>query len=174
MSNSSISAHHIVELPESHGNIERDVSIHGMIISLMSLSEQLGEEIATQLRKRGVRDLKPTWAITLFRMGDQAWRGVDLSNMWLGVCNITYPIKRMSSLGLLSIERDPTDGRSILIRRTEKGRSVADIVDSILQNQGAMLLNNVELGFSEKEQEKKIYPILSYLAARPGSDRVRL
>lgn len=174
MSNSAVSANHIVDSPEGRGNNDMGVPIHDMIISLMSLSEQLAEEIASQLRKQGVRDLKPTWAITLFRMGDQAWRGVDLSDIWLGICSITYPIKKMSSLGLLSIERDPTDRRSILIRRTEKGRDVAAIVDGILRSQGDMLLSNVAMNFSAREQRKEIYPILSYLAGKPGRHRVGL
>lgn len=131
----------------SHNSDAQTAPLTEIIIRIMSLSEQLSEEITTELRKKGVREIRSTWAITLFRMGDEAWRGVDLAEIWLGVYNITYPIKKMVGLGLLSVAKDESDKRSLSIRRTEKGKEIARIVQNILDDKGPPVASRLSLHF---------------------------
>ena len=115
---------------------------HEMVIHLLVLAERITEGIEIELRHTDFREVRPNYAITVLRMGDRAWRGVDLAQMWLGLTNINYPLKRLVALGLVTVAPASDDARTILVERTDKGRELAEIVRKILSRHGDFLLRN--------------------------------
>mgnify|MGYP006277020703 CR=1 FL=1 len=86
------------------------------------------------------RDMTPVQAMMLVNLGGEALSVGELGRRGAYVgSNISYNVKRMVENGYIVTERSELDRRTTVIRETEKGREVADLIRAELDRQRATL-----------------------------------
>lgn len=108
------------------------MSVSTVAVATMMLDATLNDVLARALGRHGFGALKPNWALALHRMGEASWRGIDLVPLLFNAAATSYTVRRLEGMGLVEICDSPDDGRANLIRRTETGARVAEIVDRIV------------------------------------------
>lgn len=143
----------------------------GFVIELLDMAERVNEALEIQLRKAGFPGLKPNYAITLHRMGDKSWRGSDLAEFWLGVGNITYPLRKLASFGMVTVTKAPDDARAIAVQRTEKGRAIASLVERTLSRQAALIAGNASSALITAVTTRERDPLIEDLKRMAAGQR---
>lgn len=141
------------------------------VIELLDMAERVNEMLESQLRKAGFAGLKPNYAITLHRMGERSWRGSELVELWLGVGSITYPLRKLASLDMVTVTRARDDARAIAVQRTEKGRAVAALVERTLSRQAAFIAGNASSALITAVATRETDPLIDNLKRMFAGER---
>lgn len=95
-------------------------------------SRRLLDMIENALRREGSPDITAVQALMLHSIGEEEVTSGALrkGGHYLGT-NATPVLNKLVEMGLLDRKRSQTDGRSVRIRITDKGRAVRDIIDAL-------------------------------------------
>src|SRR5246500_5450552 len=93
------------------------------------LHRQLLDVIKDELDRRGERIVNSVQALLLFNVGDQELTAGELRTRghYLG-SNVSYNLKKLVEGGYIHHERSEADRRSVLVRLTQKGEDVRDML----------------------------------------------
>ncbi|HKD46537.1 MAG TPA: winged helix DNA-binding protein [Rhizomicrobium sp.] len=93
------------------------------------LHRQLLDVIKDELDRRDEREINSVQALLLFNVGDQELTAGELRTRghYLG-SNVSYNLKKLVETGYIHHERSEADRRSVLVRLTEKGELVRNMV----------------------------------------------
>lgn len=96
------------------------------------LHRQLLDVIKDELDRRDEREINSVQALLLFNVGDQELTAGELRTRghYLG-SNVSYNLKKLVESGYIHHERSEADRRSVLVRLTEKGEQVRDMVGEL-------------------------------------------
>lgn len=96
--------------------------------------------IEDELARHGRSDVNAVQALLLFNIGDQELSVSELHTRggYTGT-NVSYNVKKLIELGLISHQKSRVDRRSVRIRLTDEGRRVHDIVAAIYARQLATI-----------------------------------
>ena len=93
------------------------------------LHRQLLDVIKDELDRRDEREINSVQALLLFNVGDQELTAGELRTRghYLG-SNVSYNLKKLVESGYIHHERSEADRRSVLVRLTDKGEIVRDML----------------------------------------------
>src|SRR5215475_2309742 len=93
------------------------------------LHRQLLDVIKDELERVGQPDVNSVQALLLFNIGEQELTAGELRTRghYLG-SNVSYNLKKLVEAGYIHHERSEADRRSVLVRLTEKGEIVRDML----------------------------------------------
>lgn len=93
------------------------------------LHRQLLDVIKDELDRRDERDINSVQALLLFNVGDQELTAGELRTRghYLG-SNVSYNLKKLVESGYIHHERSVADRRSVLVRLTQRGEVVRDML----------------------------------------------
>src|ERR1700749_1958220 len=93
------------------------------------LHRQLLDVIKDELDRRDEREINSVQALLLFNVGDQELTAGELRTRghYLG-SNVSYNLKKLVEAGYIHHERSEADRRSVLVRLTQKGEDVRDML----------------------------------------------
>ncbi|MGH6870836.1 MAG: transcriptional regulator LdtR [Rhizomicrobium sp.] len=93
------------------------------------LHRQLLDVIKDELDRRDEREINSVQALLLFNVGDQELTAGELRTRghYLG-SNVSYNLKKLVEAGYIHHERSEADRRSVLVRLTDKGEIVRDML----------------------------------------------
>lgn len=93
------------------------------------LHRQLLDVIKDELDRREEREINSVQALLLFNVGDQELSAGELRTRghYLG-SNVSYNLKKLVDLGYIHHERSEVDRRSVLVRLTQKGEVIRDML----------------------------------------------
>ena len=93
------------------------------------LHRQLLDVIKDELDRRDEREINSVQALLLFNVGDQELTAGELRTRghYLG-SNVSYNLKKLVDLGYIHHERSEMDRRSVLVRLTQKGEAIRDML----------------------------------------------
>jgi DNA-binding MarR family transcriptional regulator len=93
------------------------------------LHRQLLDVIKDELDRRDEREINSVQALLLFNVGDQELTAGELRSRghYLG-SNVSYNLKKLVDLEYIHHERSEMDRRSVLVRLTQKGEVIRDML----------------------------------------------
>ena len=96
------------------------------------LHRQLLDVIKDELDRRDEREINSVQALLLFNVGDQELTAGELRTRghYLG-SNVSYNLKKLVESGYIHHERSEADRRSVLVRLTQKGEQVRDMLKNL-------------------------------------------
>src|SRR5438270_13997062 len=96
------------------------------------LHRQLLDVIKDELERRGELEVNSVQALMLFNIGDQELTAGELRTRghYLG-SNVSYNLKKLVELGYIHHERSSVDRRSVLVRLTQKGEAVRNMLSEL-------------------------------------------
>lgn len=96
------------------------------------LHRQLLDVIKDELDRREEREINSVQALLLFNVGDQELSAGELRTRghYLG-SNVSYNLKKLVDLGYVHHERSEIDRRSVLVRLTDKGENVRNMLRTL-------------------------------------------
>src|SRR3954453_20207798 len=96
------------------------------------LHRQLLDVIKDELDRRGERVVNSVQALLLFNIGDQELTAGELRTRghYLG-SNVSYNLKKLVEAGYVHHERSSVDRRSVLVRLTQKGETVRNMLSEL-------------------------------------------
>jgi DNA-binding MarR family transcriptional regulator len=99
---------------------------------LERLHRQLLDVIKDELDRRDEREINSVQALLLFNIGDQELTAGELRTRghYLG-SNVSYNLKKLVEAGYIHHERSEADRRSVLVRLTDKGEQVRDMLNEL-------------------------------------------
>src|ERR1700749_4423175 len=116
-----------------------DVSVVGkhymeMLNLVERLHRQLLDVIKDELDRRDEREINSVQALLLFNVGDQELTAGELRSRghYLG-SNVSYNLKKLVEAGYIHHERSEADRRSVLVRLTQKGEDVRDMLKELFE-----------------------------------------
>ena len=98
------------------------------------LHRQLLDVIKDELDRRDEREINSVQALLLFNVGDQELSAGELRSRghYLG-SNVSYNLKKLVESGYVHHERSTVDRRSVLVRLTQKGEVVRDMLSTLFE-----------------------------------------
>lgn len=99
------------------------------------LHRQLLDVIKDELDRREEREINSVQALLLFNVGDQELSAGELRSRghYLG-SNVSYNLKKLVDLGYIHHARSEVDRRSVLVRLTDKGEAVRDMLHQLFEH----------------------------------------
>ncbi len=115
-------------LDEAEGHMSR---VDGL--ELYALAERLHRQfldvVQIELDRRGIRDVNSVRAMIMYNIGDSemtvselTWRGCYLGT------NVSYNLKKMTETGYIQNVRSSHDRRVVMVRNSEKGKYVCQLI----------------------------------------------
>jgi DNA-binding MarR family transcriptional regulator len=88
--------------------------------------------LRSELDRMGVEDINNVQSLILFNIGTDELTVGELTarGYYLGT-NVTYNLKKLVESGYVEHERSPRDRRSVRVRLSDKGRALADQLDTV-------------------------------------------
>lgn len=88
--------------------------------------------LRSELDRMGVEDINNVQSLILFNIGTDELTVGELTarGYYLGT-NVTYNLKKLVESGYVEHERSPRDRRSVRVRLSDKGRALADQLESV-------------------------------------------
>lgn len=104
------------------------------------LHRQFLEVVKGEIDRMGIRDINNIQALILYNIGDDELTVGELTHRgyYLG-SNVSYNVRKMVENGYLEQERSTHDRRSIRVRLSDKGKTVRDKVETMIEEQQAKL-----------------------------------
>ena len=115
-------------------------------LSLVLLIERLHRRfldvIKSELDRLGIEDVNNVQTLILYNIGDENLTVGELTNRgyYLG-SNVSYNIKKLAENEYIIQERSSHDRRSVKVKLSEKGLSLVDKIDDLLQRNVDQLLS---------------------------------
>ena len=99
------------------------------------LHRQLLDVIKDELDRRDEREINSVQALLLFNVGDQELSAGELRTRghYLG-SNVSYNLKKLVDLGYIHHARSEVDRRSVLVRLTDKGETVRNMLRELFEH----------------------------------------
>ena len=99
------------------------------------LHRQLLDVIKDELDRRDEREINSVQALLLFNVGDQELSAGELRSRghYLG-SNVSYNLKKLVDLGYIHHARSEVDRRSVLVRLTDKGEAVSNMLRELFEH----------------------------------------
>jgi DNA-binding MarR family transcriptional regulator len=96
------------------------------------LHRRLLDVIKDEFDRAGRTDVNAVQALLLFNIGDSELTAGELRTRgyYLG-SNVSYNLKKLVEMGYIHHQRSRMDRRSVRVRLTEKGQSVATIIEKL-------------------------------------------
>jgi len=119
-----------VKVVARDGGLDDIQSLYPEVLNLIErLHRRLLDVIKNEFDRRGRTDINAVQALLLFNIGDREVMVGELCTRgyYLG-SNVSHCLKKLSELGLLDHRRSRTDRRSVLVKLTERGQAVHDII----------------------------------------------
>src|ERR1700733_1002354 len=119
--------------PQAAAALERAQPLRKLYLESLALIERLHrpplDVIKDQLARRDEREINSVQALLLFNVGDQELTAGEMgtSGHYLG-SNVSYNLQKLGESGYTHHERSEADRRSVLVRLTEKGEQVKNMV----------------------------------------------
>lgn len=120
-------------VPQTTGASESVSVISRHYLETLSLIERLHRQlldvIKDELDRRDEREINSVQALLLFNVGDQELTAGELRTRghYLG-SNVSYNLKKLVDGGYIHHERSAVDRRSVLVRLTDKGEAIRDML----------------------------------------------
>src|SRR5690242_438172 len=116
------------------------------------LHRQLLDVIKDELDRRDEREINSVQALLLFNVGDQELTAGELRTRghYLG-SNVSYNLKKLVEAGYVHHERSSVDRRSVLVRLTNKGEVVRNMLSGLFERHLVSLEAVGNVGASELE-----------------------
>ena len=116
--------------------LERNEPLRKLYLETLSLIERLHRQlldvIKDELDRRDEREINSVQALLLFNVGDQELTAGELRTRghYLG-SNVSYNLKKLVEAGYVHHERSSVDRRSVLVRLTNKGEAVRNMLSGL-------------------------------------------
>lgn len=96
--------------------------------------------IKDEFERVGRTDVNSVQALLLFNIGDVELTAGELKSrgLYLG-SNVSYNLKKLVESGYINHQRSRTDKRSVRVRLTDKGKTISDMVNRLLERQLGMI-----------------------------------
>src|ERR1700744_1691060 len=126
----------IVAKPQAAEALETASALRKLYLEALNLVERLHRQlldvIKDELDRRDEREINSVQALLLFNVGDQELTAGELRTRghYLG-SNVSYNLKKLVEAGYIHHERSEADRRSVLVRLTEKGEQVRDMLKNL-------------------------------------------
>jgi len=136
--------------------LERNLPLRKLYLEALSLIERLHRQlldvIKDELDRRDEREINSVQALLLFNVGDQELTAGELRSRghYLG-SNVSYNLKKLVEAGYVHHERSSVDRRSVLVRLTDKGEAVRDMLSGLFERHLFSLETVGNVGASELE-----------------------
>ncbi|MEM1376320.1 MAG: winged helix DNA-binding protein [Pseudomonadota bacterium] len=96
------------------------------------LHRRLQDVVKDEFDRSKRNDINAVQAILLFNIGDEELTAGELrSRGYYFGSNVSYNVKKLTEMGFINHEKSNADKRSVRISLTEKGREVAQVVQSL-------------------------------------------
>ena len=119
--------------PQAAAALEGAQTVRKYYLEALNLVERLHRQlldvIKDELDRRDEREINSVQALLLFNVGDQELTAGELRTRghYLG-SNVSYNLKKLVESGYIHHERSEADRRSVLVRLTDKGEIVRDML----------------------------------------------
>ena len=119
---------------------EQQEAIRPLYLEALTLVERLHRRLLDVIKdefdRAGRDDVNAVQALLLFNIGGSELTAGELRTRgyYLG-SNVSYNLKKLVEGGYVRHERSRIDRRSVRVSLTEKGRSIADVVDRLYDRQ---------------------------------------
>jgi DNA-binding MarR family transcriptional regulator len=123
----------MVAAPEGTGQPEEIKALYLDSLTLVErLHRRLLDVIKDEFDRMGRADVNSVQALLLYNIGDAELTAGELRTRgyYLG-SNVSYNLKKLVDAGYIHHQRSRVDRRSVRVSLTEKGRTVAEIVDNL-------------------------------------------
>jgi DNA-binding MarR family transcriptional regulator len=136
--------------------MERNEPLRKVYLETLSLIERLHRQlldvIKDELDRRDEREINSVQALLLFNVGDQELTAGELRTRghYLG-SNVSYNLKKLVEAGYVHHERSSVDRRSVLVRLTNKGEAVRNMLSGLFDRHLFSLEAVGNVGSSELE-----------------------
>jgi DNA-binding MarR family transcriptional regulator len=119
----TLKSHYLVTL----GMVER---LHRLLLDL----------IKDEFERVGRTDVNSVQALLLLNIGDVELTAGELKTrgLYLG-SNVSYNLKKLVESGYIHHQRCRTDKRSVRVKLTDKGKTISDMINRLLERQLGML-----------------------------------
>jgi DNA-binding MarR family transcriptional regulator len=130
----AITAHQVAERPTN----APDYDIKPLYMESLHLVERLHRRLLDVIKDEfdrvGRSDVNGVQALLLFNIGDGELTAGELRTRgyYLG-SNVSYNLKKLVDAGYIDHKRSKADRRSVRVSLTEKGKSVADIINGLYE-----------------------------------------
>ena len=115
---------------------QRAAGIQPVYLEALTLVERLHRRLLDVIKdefdRRGRNDINAVQALLLFNIGDKELTAGELRTRgyYLG-SNVSYNLKKLVDSGFIKHQRSRVDRRSVRVSLTEKGSSVARVVNDL-------------------------------------------
>ena len=110
------------------------------------------EVIRDELRRLGIAGITPGQALLVFRIGPRELTATEL--MQRGCyhgSNASYTLRKLIESGFLRQRHHSSDGRSVLVSLTERGRELRDVIAALFEHHAEELEAGGRLGHPQLE-----------------------
>ena len=124
-----------VETAETEARFDHIRPLYHEALTLVErLHRRLLDVIKDEFDRRGRSDINSVQALLLYNIGDKELTAGELRTRgyYLG-SNVSYNLKKLVEMGYIHHQRSRMDRRSVRVSLTEKGRDVANIVNSLYE-----------------------------------------
>lgn len=117
-----------------------DQSFESEYLQSLRLIERLHrlllDVIKDEFDRDGGADLNSVQALLLYNIGDSQLTAGELKKRgyYLG-SNVSYNLKKLVDMGYIERRESATDGRSVIVSLTEKGKAACDVVNNLYDRQ---------------------------------------
>ena len=142
--------------PRAAEALEGAASVRKHYLETLNLVERLHRQlldvIKDELDRRDEREINSVQALLLFNVGDQELTAGELRTRghYLG-SNVSYNLKKLVESGYIHHERSEADRRSVLVRLTQKGEAVRDMLRELFDRHLSSLEAVGNVGASDME-----------------------
>ena len=110
------------------------------------------EVIRDELRRLGINGITPGQALLVFRIGPRELTATELMQRgcYLG-SNASYTLRKLVESGFLRQRGHTTDGRSVLVSLTSRGRELRDVIIALFERHAEEMDVGGHLGHPQLE-----------------------
>jgi len=104
------------------------------------LQRLLLDVLKDELDRIGCTEVNSVQALLLFNIGDMELTAGEIRSRgyYMG-SNVSYNLKKLQELGCIEHQRSETDRRAVRIRLTERGKTISNVVDQLVERQLGMI-----------------------------------
>lgn len=140
--------------PETEGDIKQGYLEALTLVE--RLHRRLLDVIKDEFDRQGRNDINAVQALLLHNIGNSELTAGELRTRgyYLG-SNVSYNLKKLVDMGLISHQKSRVDRRSVRVSLTDAGMEVADIVEGLYQRHIASIEKVGGLSYGEFEKMNK-------------------
>lgn len=122
------------------------------------LHRLLLDVIKDELERLGRSDINSVQALLLFNIGDSELTAGELKTRgYYQGSNVSYNLKKLVEAGYIDHQRSNVDRRSVRVKLTDRGREIAEIVDTLYQKHTESLCDRNLVTREDMEQLNRTF-----------------